>query len=107
MAGKLPQGMTPQMALPRWKRQPQKQPQRRRGEAHRTKSKRTRGEGDEPPRDYHMCKKRYEDVWDISRVLHSLCAWWASGILCECVPAPPPPPHLPASWQIGLRWPQV
>lgn len=55
-------------------------------------------DGDEPPRDYHMCKKRYEDVWDISRVLHSLCAWWASGILCECVrpPPPPPPPALPA-----------
>ena len=30
-----------------------------------------------------MCKKRYEDVFDMSRVLHSLCAWWANGVLCE------------------------
>ncbi len=30
-----------------------------------------------------MCKKRYEDVFGQSRVLHSLCSWWAKGVLCE------------------------
>lgn len=40
-------------------------------------------DGNEPPKDYHMCKKRYEDVWDQSHVLHSLCSWWANGVLCE------------------------
>ena len=39
-------------------------------------------EGDSPPREYHFCKKRYEDVWDRSRMLHSLCSWWATDTLC-------------------------
>lgn len=30
-----------------------------------------------------MCKKRYEDAFGQSRVLHSLCSWWANGVLCE------------------------
>jgi hypothetical protein len=35
-----------------------------------------------------MCKKRYEDVWGQSRVLHSLCSWWANDALCEKIADP-------------------
>lgn len=45
-------------------------------------------DGDEPPKDYYMCKKRYEDVFDDSRALHSLCAWRAKGVLCEKINDP-------------------
>ena len=39
-------------------------------------------DGDTPPLDYYMCKKRYDDIAGRSRLLHSLCAWWASESLC-------------------------